>query len=470
MTELTGKVADIEVDMAVVGLGMSGIAAALAAAEQGASVAGIEQGAVTGGSARLARGLVWAVQDMEEFRRLDPEADLQLLAEVAASLPDDVAWINAYGFTTGPRMDGLYGMGYGYRVTGNLPDTFASLEQSLRDAGGHVLTGYRLDDLQRTGHEGGKEPAWVLVGEAETGERFSLKARTVVLATGSYAASRQRLQSYLGDAAGHMQLRAGANSLGRSLDLAERLDLATTGRFDRFYGHLMPYGFQARESDYAPITLNISEFGLLFGRDGRRFTDESRGDWFNAEAVALQSGGLAYLMLDARRAEASRTIPRYPGAPTVDTIANLRARGISVAQADTLEALLAQLTELAEPLGGPPLRAVASSIIEYNRLLEASPVRAGLGPVGTPPYFGLVVVPGITFGKGGLRVDEGLRVLGTSGDAVAGLYAAGVDIGGIYAHAYAGGLAPALVTGRRAGQEAAAYSVGAYSAVKVVGR
>ena len=71
-----------------------------------------------------------------------------------------------------------------------------------------------------------------------------------------------------------------------------------------------------------------------------------------------------------------------------------------------------------------------------------------------------MVVPGITFGKGGLRVDSGLRVLGTSGDAVAGLYAAGVDIGGIYSQAYAGGLAPALVTGRRAGQEAAAYSAG----------
>jgi len=60
-----------------------------------------------------------------------------------------------------------------------------------------------------------------------------------------------------------------------------------------------------------------------------------------------------------------------------------------------------------------------------------------------------IVIP-ITFTFTGLRIDERARVLGTDGEPIRGLLAAGADAGGAFHRAYAGGLAAALVFGLQA--------------------
>jgi succinate dehydrogenase/fumarate reductase flavoprotein subunit len=61
----------------------------------------------------------------------------------------------------------------------------------------------------------------------------------------------------------------------------------------------------------------------------------------------------------------------------------------------------------------------------------------------------LHVAAAVTHTQGGLRVDESARVVG-----VDGLYAAGVDVGGISTGGYSSGLATALVLGRIAAESA----------------
>ena len=53
-----------------------------------------------------------------------------------------------------------------------------------------------------------------------------------------------------------------------------------------------------------------------------------------------------------------------------------------------------------------------------------------------------------------LRIDERSRVLQDDGTPVEGLYAAGVDVGGISTGGYASGLAQALVLGLTAAESA----------------
>jgi succinate dehydrogenase/fumarate reductase flavoprotein subunit len=53
-------------------------------------------------------------------------------------------------------------------------------------------------------------------------------------------------------------------------------------------------------------------------------------------------------------------------------------------------------------------------------------------------------------------VDESARVLNEDGSAIEGLYACGVDAGGIATGGYASGLAAALVLGLTAAETAAA--------------
>ena len=57
------------------------------------------------------------------------------------------------------------------------------------------------------------------------------------------------------------------------------------------------------------------------------------------------------------------------------------------------------------------------------------------------------VAAGVTHTLGGLRVDEHARVLREDGTPIDGLFAAGVDVGGVANGGYASGLAQALVLG-----------------------
>lgn len=57
------------------------------------------------------------------------------------------------------------------------------------------------------------------------------------------------------------------------------------------------------------------------------------------------------------------------------------------------------------------------------------------------------VAAGATHTLGGLRVDEHARVLREDGTPIGGLFAAGVDVGGVASGGYASGLAQALVLG-----------------------
>jgi succinate dehydrogenase/fumarate reductase flavoprotein subunit len=68
----------------------------------------------------------------------------------------------------------------------------------------------------------------------------------------------------------------------------------------------------------------------------------------------------------------------------------------------------------------------------------------------TPDAVRVKVQAAVTHTIGGLRIDEHARVVGADG-----LWAAGADAGGIFTGGYAGGLAAALVFGRRAAESAA---------------
>ena len=74
-----------------------------------------------------------------------------------------------------------------------------------------------------------------------------------------------------------------------------------------------------------------------------------------------------------------------------------------------------------------------------------------------PPFTAFPVTCGITFTFGGVRVDEQARVLDQGGRPLAGLYAAGELVGGLFFHNYPGGsgLTAGAVYGRRAGYAAA---------------
>ena len=115
------------------------------------------------------------------------------------------------------------------------------------------------------------------------------------------------------------------------------------------------------------------------------------------------------------------------------------------------------LKELAEGLArrGVPGVKVLRTLDGYNAAVaggssgELTPPRSEPAvPVQAPPFVAVEVAPAITHTVGGLAVDRDCRVLRrTDGRPLPGLFAAGVEIGGVSAGGYTSGLAAALVFG-----------------------
>ena len=75
----------------------------------------------------------------------------------------------------------------------------------------------------------------------------------------------------------------------------------------------------------------------------------------------------------------------------------------------------------------------------------------------TPPFLAWPVTGGITFSFGGLKINDRAQVVGTNWEPIAGLYACGEMVGGLFHSNYPGGsgLMSGAVFGRLAGASAA---------------
>jgi hypothetical protein len=123
-----------------------------------------------------------------------------------------------------------------------------------------------------------------------------------------------------------------------------------------------------------------------------------------------------------------------------------------IARADTLE-------ELARLLGREPAALVAA-VDRFNAACDAGadpefgrdPAR--MSPIATPPFYGVELVPAVTFTTGGGRRDAVCRVLDVDSRPIPGLFETGA-LGSTFANLFQNGasLAECIVSGRVAGRE-----------------
>jgi fumarate reductase flavoprotein subunit len=109
---------------------------------------------------------------------------------------------------------------------------------------------------------------------------------------------------------------------------------------------------------------------------------------------------------------------------------------------------------------------LTKTLEQYNHALESDsgselPIpRTGKAKPLRAPFYGLKVVPGITFTMGGVLVNGRSEALNRDEKPIPGLYAAGDTIGGLmggYRGGYTGGLMQAVVTGILAGENASRF-------------
>jgi succinate dehydrogenase/fumarate reductase flavoprotein subunit len=413
---------------------------------------------------RLSGGTVWTFETLEYAREIAPHGDPDLQSIVVESLSTALEWLETEGVETTAVLDDADER-WGREIDPEAAT--ATFAEAVDDGGGQVRCETPMETV-RTDDDG---RATRVVATDPTGERLVIDAGAVVIATGGFQGNEELVERYVTEHTENLWLRSNPWSTGDGLIAARSVDGKTTTGLGSFYGHNMA----APPADVPPaafveVTQYYGPRGIALDRSGERFTDESShwGEEGIAVATAKEAGGRAYYVLDEELYGSDHT-DEMPVGALVEAVAE---RGGRTASAASLSALATAVEEW--PLDGDRM---VRTVVEFNRAVRGGgtldpPRRAHRRPFDAPPFHVVELQPGITFTTGGIAVDPEMRVLSRSrngsslaheptddadlgGRPVEGLYAAGVDVGGVHGGGYIGGLATALTTGRVAGRNAA---------------
>jgi fumarate reductase flavoprotein subunit len=294
-----------------------------------------------------------------------------------------------------------------------------------------------------------------IVGK-RSNEEIECRARATVLSTGGFSANKELVKKYIGPHADRCKLRGSKQDTGDGLAMALAVG-AKAVNLKYFYGHLISRKalVDDRFWPYPRLDSFVDE-GILVDCNGKRFVDEGRGDVAVANELARTDDVTgAVLIFDHESWEAARddTFSNLVKTPAPNPW--LMDNNGEIFWDETIEGLARKV--------GLDETCLAGTLRGYNRAAESGkcdflPIpRTGKPKLLHALYYGLRVVPGITFTMGGILINGRAEALDESEEPIAGLYAAGDAIGGLmggYRGGYTGGLMQAVATGILAGENA----------------
>jgi fumarate reductase flavoprotein subunit len=449
--------ADADVDVLVIGAGACGLAAAIAAHDAGAEVAIIEKLDRPGGNSALSTGSVPAAgtrfqreagiadspeRFIEDLMRTGGPTDCpHLVRRLVETSAATVEWLVD---CVGARMT----LVTAYKHVGHsLPRLHAPASRRGRDLVDDLLAAVEQRGIPLAVGNG----ATALIADSRggvigadidaNGQRQRVVARKTVLAVNGFAANRDLVARFCPEIGGAQYFGA-RGSTGEAVLWGEELGAAL--------GNIAAYQGYAAVADPHGSLLSwttIEKGGIIVNAVGKRFGDESAGySGFTPDVMA--QGGPCFAIFDqkifdvAALEEEFVELANYGGIKKADTPA-----------------------ELAKLHGLDPA-AVTSTVKHYNSAARGdAPDAFGRRDFALAPLTGALyvcrVVPGLFHTQGGLMVDGDGRVLRSSGEPVANLFAGGGAAAGLSGRAGAGGYASgngllsAIGLGRLAGLAAA---------------
>lgn len=448
------------VGVLVLGSGLAGSAALLAAAEAGQYAFMLEKTDAIGGSTVRSAGLsAFAGTEEQAAQGISDSGELlrQDLLETGKHRNDEALvdlycghQLETYRWLTGHGV--VYGEVHaasGQTVPRSHPtDTTAMLVHLLKAAG---KLGARLM-LNTPAHRLVRDAGRVTGVDVETDTGpHRIFADAVVVATGGFSQSPELLNRFAPQME-HALTAGGAGCQGDGLLMAWQLGagVVDTPHIKGTYGIF----HEPHPDEDGTGILAVYKGAIAVNRDGRRFVDESLPYKEIGDAALAQPGVTTYQLLDAQvMARSNDEVPIYEFAG--------RERAGMLIRGETIEELE---TKLDLPEG-----TLVATVEDYNRrirngepdALGRSHLSGGVGtpfPLDQPPFFahpsGTVVLATYC----GLTVDPDLRVLDVFGEPIERLYAAGEVVGGLHGAGYMTGtsIGKSGIFGRLAGTHAAA--------------
>ena len=476
-----------ETDVAVVGYGGAGAAAAITAADLGAKVLIVEKAAAGGGNTRLSAGSVRTFGAVE--RAVEHITFLcggatgpDIIETLVRESHDNEPWLRSLGgevvidplqatpasypvYPTGaasPEQPGADGVGPRLRVKGettaNGRDLWELLDRNVDERCIPVLFECPAVRLLRDG-----DGAVTGLTARRGGEEIAIHARkAVILACGGYEWDADLQLQFLGQRYW---------SLGASGHTGDGIRMALDAGASLWHMNAVAAGFGYRVDGFDGAVIHAMPGpGFIYvDRRARRFVDETAMD---AHAV-----GSLVTELDLETMER----PRVPCFVVFDEdtraagpVANTGRGAVAehyrwsddnaaevgkdwIKQGDTPAALATALDLDPE--------ALERTVGEYNRAcaegrdeaLARSPDT--LTPLARPPFYGAALWPSLFNTQGGPRRNARAQVLNAWGRPIQGLYGAG-ELGSMWSQNYPGAsnLTEVLAFGRIAGRNAAGES------------
>lgn len=495
----SGEVAEetLEADVVIVGAGGAGMTAAITAAQEGKTVIVVEKADIVGGNSSRATGGMNAAktvyQDNNEFtENAGVEKTLSTAAETYPELSDLVATVQAQydeylanpeGYFDSTELFVLDTLVGGKNINDHsLVETLANNSADAIDWLASLSTPIELHDVSSFGGASVKRIHRPVDGEGKTlsvgsymiplleenceaagvtimtgteateilttdgvvsgisaqnsSTKYTINAKSVVLATGGFGANLEMVVEYKPDLEGFISTNA-ATITGDGIKMAQAVGAATVD-MDQIQIHPTVH-----QETAALITEGLRGDGaILVNQEGTRFCDEVGTRDAVSAAELAQTGGYAYLIVDQKMVDASSVIAGYI------------TKGLTIGGGDVAElasAIGCDEATLQTTLDTWNAAVAAGEDAEFGRTSFAE-------ALDTAPYYAIKIAPGVHHTMGGVAINTNTEVLDAEGNAIANLYAAGEVTGGVHGANRLGGNAVAdfVVFGRIAGASASA--------------
>lgn len=441
----------IDTDVVVVGMGLAGATAAVSAVDEGVKVVAIEKAGAAGGSSKYSGGFITAVgtkqaqeegvtitaddyfasyNAQEDLSEKKDETDRDAMKAMIERSASDIEFLDNHNDPiTGPD-----GFGSDFKVWHYPADRTSAFDGEAAGAD-HIVQLMEWLNKQDNFSIYYNTPATKILTDENgkvsgvectrnDGSTLTVNAKSVVLATGGYAASKGMMERFCPDFPQEWVLPYTTSSMyntGDGITMAEALNADVYE--DGWWMDLAIGVDVGGYSTYFPDTLNgLINYANYFVTDGtgKRILNVNSlyGPRSIVFAKAMEETGKIYSIFTKEGFE--------NGIQFIED--NNRVDNKNVYKADTLE-------ELAE-MTGMDANTFVEQVNRYNEMCEKG-VDEDLGqttliPIGEGPYYA-VDIKTITMGTiGGLKTDDDKHVLDKEGNAIDGLYAAGELINGKY--------------------------------------
>jgi fumarate reductase flavoprotein subunit len=478
------SVETISTDVAIIGAGATGLAAALTAAEGGASVMVFEKQRSLGGTSNFFEGTFAVESEMqrkqyitysrdEAFKaimeyshwRVNPRLVRAIVNESAAT----IAWLQQQGveFTEAtinlPNAPRTY-----HLIKGDGETVIKALATRAREKGVDIRPAAPVKKILRQG-----EKIVGLVAEIEEKE-IQITASTAVVASGGYINNKDWVKKYAGFELGVNLMPFGnVDKMGDGIRMAWEVAADQEGMGVLEMLRLGPLG---------PETMNrgnlmcaAAQPALWVNAQGERFCDESIAfsETSEGNASARIKEGYSYTLFDEAIKEIwttdgiAKNLSKYN--PPGTRLTNLDKEMSDAMTKESKEVFAAgSIEELAGKIG-IEITALKTTVDEYNRHCEKghddlfAKDPQYLRPLKRPNFYALRLYTVCIGTLGGIKINHQMEALDKNGKVIPGLYAGGYDAGGMWGDSYpiqtSSGLcsAFALNSGRIAGRNALKY-------------